>query len=251
MRIKTLLSPIHDPEERYLGPLRANLGKLLSLYEHLLFAASSKTSANTIGFLESSTNVTVVPSNGYTVGARNALDCALSFGDLYHWVDSDRILHWLAAYPEELSGLLENPPRKHYTILGRTERARMTHPSSWVYCEKPCNDLASRRFGLEIDVCVANIVLSRDAIQWILLDSVSTTWGLLTEWPLIVMRHAGKDSLGYIEAEGNEWEDPDYYVQEIASAGGLEAWTSLRYDSEAEWLKRLQNSVDIITPLLK
>lgn len=250
MKVKTLLSPIHDPDERYLEPLREKLSVLLSLYEQLIFTVSSKSSRKIVEFLESSPNVSVVSSNGYGFGARNAFNRAVSFSELYHWIDSDRILHWLSAYPDELKTLLENPPQKHYTILGRTKRARLTHPKSWVYCEEPCNRLASRRFGIEMDICVANVFLSRDAVQAILQDSLSNDWGILTEWPLTVVRHAGEHSLSYVEIEGNEWEDPDYYAPEISSAGGLERWKTLRYDSEAEWLKRLQNSIDIITPLL-
>lgn len=251
MKVRTLLSPIHDPDERYLEALQDKLNDLLSLYEHLIFAASSQTSPKVVDFLKSSTNVSVVSSNGYGFGARNAFNQALSFNELYHWVDSDRILHWLNAYPDELKKLLDNPPQSDYTILGRTERARLTHPQSWTYCEMPCNRLAGKRFGREIDICVANVFLSRDAIEWILQDSSSQNWGILTEWPLTVASHSGADNLSYIAIEGNEWEDPDYFAEEISLAGGLEQWKTEKYDSEREWQKRLQNSIDIIAPLLK
>lgn len=251
MRIRTLISPIHDPDERYLQPLKERLTALLSLYEHLIFTVSAKTSTKVVEFLESSPDISVVSSNGYGFGARNAFDRAASYNGLYHWIDSDRILHWLAEHPDELGNLLENPPQNHYTILGRTKRARLTHPNSWTYCEEPCNRLASRRFGIEMDICVANVFLSSEAVQWILKDSRSNNWGILTEWPLTITRHAGKQGLTYVETEGNEWEDPDYYETEISAAGGLEQWKTLRYDSEAEWLKRFQNSIDIISPLLK
>jgi hypothetical protein len=234
-----------------LKPLREKLPLLLSLYEHLIFAVSSKTSKQIADFLESSPNVTVVSSNGYGFGARNAFAAALNFEDPYHWIDCDRILHWLTVYPDELRHLLESPPNEHYIILGRTERARLTHPKSWVYCEAPCNDLASRRFGIEMDICVANVFLSREAVRWILNDSVTDDWGILTEWPITVIRNAQKNALSYVAIEGNEWEDPDYYKEEISLAGGLEQWKAQRYDSEAEWLKRFQNSADIISPLVK
>jgi hypothetical protein len=249
MKVKTLLSPIHDPEARYLEALRKNLALLLSLYERLIFAASGKTAQSIRDFLQSSPRVSIVSSNGYGFGAHNAFREALKFDGPYHWIDSDRIMHWLNSHPDELKRLLDDPPDKHYTILGRTDRAKRTHPLSWTHCEAPCNRLASRRFGIEMDICVANLLLSKSAVEAILEYSSAENWGILTEWPLAVAGHLGESGIGYIAVEGNEWEDPDYFAKEIDQAGGLDRWKSQRYDSESEWLKRFQNSIDIIAPL--
>lgn len=251
MKVRTLLSPIHDPEARYLDALKKNMGDLLSLYERLIFAVSGKTEQSIRDFLQSSSRVSTVSSNGYGFGAHNAFREALKFDGPYHWIDSDRVMHWLNSYPDELKRLLDDPPDKHYTILGRTERAKHTHPLSWTHCEAPCNGMAGRRFGLEMDICVANLLLSRPAVEVILEYSSAENWGILTEWPLAVSHHLGKEHIGYVAVEGNEWEDPDYFTKEIEQAGGLDDWKNHRYDTESEWLKRFQNSIDIMTPLQK
>jgi hypothetical protein len=250
VRVRTLLAPIHNPDNLLLAPLEKGLPALLPLYEHLIFAVSKETTEETVSLLKKPPQVIIVESNGYFVGARNALQKALGYPGAYHWVDADRILHWISAFPDELKAILISAPQWAYTILGRTARAKSTHPQSWIHCEFPCNRLAGRKFGLDdLDVCVANVLLSRRALELIAKHSTSRNWGILTEWPLIIQRFLGRNELGYVAVEGNEWEDPDRYAAEIQNAGGLDKWNARQYDNESEWLKRLQNAIDIIIPL--
>lgn len=253
LSVKTLLAPIHNPDNLLLEPLKKWLPALLPLYKHLIFILSKTTTVETISFLEKQKGISIVYSNGYYLGAKNAFKEALNYNELYHWIDGDRILHWISKYPKELKLLLSSPPQYDYTIVGRTSRAKATHPKSWIDCESLCNYLAERKLGIRnVDICVANILLSRRAIELILTYSKATNWGILTEWPLIILKHMDKNTknkLGYIEVEGNEWEDTDRYQTEIKKAGSLNKWIAQRYDTETEWLKRLQNSIEIITPL--
>jgi hypothetical protein len=58
-------------------------------------------------------------------------------------------------------------------------------------------------------------------------------------WPLF-LRRCGGFSLGYLQAEGLEFETADRHGEEVARAGGREKWVDQLDADPQRWLHRLE-----------
>ena len=148
-----------------------------------------------------------------------------------HLCDWDRVLHWVELFPDELRSIVGQIQRTDFLILGRTARAFATHPGVQRETEGIVNHVFGLAFGQLLDVTAASRGLSRRAIDALLeLAAPEPTLGNDCAWPLYLSRIAGL-IIGYAETEGLEWETPDRFADEIAAAGGLDAWI-LAHDAD-------------------
>jgi hypothetical protein len=156
-----------------------------------------------------------------------------------HLCDWDRMLHWVESYPDELRDVVDAITRHDFLILGRTRRAWLTHPRVQRDTEAIVNHAFGLAFGQPLDVTAASRGLSRRALDSLLaLPSPESTVGNDCAWPLHLAR-SPELVIGYAATEGLEWETPDRHTDEIAAAGGLDAWIAA-YDADpARWQFRL------------
>jgi hypothetical protein len=154
------------------------------------------------------------------------------------YCDADRALHWAEFYPDELRQAAQELQGYDLTVLGRTPRAFASHPRFQVDTERIINHIFGLAYGLEWDVTAGARGLSARAARAI--SAGSQVDGLSTDvaWPLFLASLTGY-SLGYLEAEGLEYETADRYPQEVAAEGGLEAWRDQLDSDPQRWVLRL------------
>ena len=92
------------------------------------------------------------------------------------------------------------------------------------------NHLFSLVLGQSWDGMAGARGISRRAAQAILNGCSDEEISVDVSWPLY-LQSLGGYTLGYLATEGMEFETQDRYPQEVADAGGLEAWINL-IDSE-------------------
>jgi hypothetical protein len=154
------------------------------------------------------------------------------------YCDGDRVLHWAEHYPAELARVVARLPANDLTVLGRTERAFLSHPRVQRDTEAIVNHAFRALTGLDWDLLAAARGLSRAACEAILDRCTDEEISVDVSWPLC-LRSLGGFSLGYIAADGLEFETPARYKEEIAAAGGYDAWLERRDSDLSRWLHRL------------
>ena len=105
-------------------------------------------------------------------------------------------------------------------------------------------------YGEEVDIAGGSRGLSRKAARLLSLHSREETAGVDGEWP-IILQHFTDVKLGYRTYDGLEFESLDGREEEIANAGGREAWVAQALDSPEAWLLRIGLIQDTITAALK
>jgi hypothetical protein len=154
------------------------------------------------------------------------------------YCDGDRVLHWAERYPEELVQVVDQLGQQELTVLGRTVRAFNSHPRVQRDTEALVNDVFRMVSGYDWDVMVAARGLSRRAVEAILQGCPDEEISTDVSWPLY-LQSAGGFSLGYIAAEGLEFETAAGCSAEIAAAGGYRAWLQQRDSDLERWARRL------------
>lgn len=156
-----------------------------------------------------------------------------------HLCDWDRVIHWAEFYPDELQAVIADLPNYDCLILGRTERAFVTHPRVQRDTELLINHCFSLVWGSEIDVTAASRGLSRRAAERIIEGCDEATIGNDCVWPLF-LRQGDDLAMSYLATEGLEWETPDRYSTEIASAGGIQTWRAAHDTLLERWVDRVE-----------
>jgi hypothetical protein len=152
--------------------------------------------------------------------------------------DFDRALHWAERYPEELARVVAELGERDFTVLGRTERAFTSHPRIQRDTEAIVNTVYASVSGWGWDVTGAARGISRRAAEAILAGCDEQSIGTDVAWPLFLQRRGGF-TLGYRAAEGLEFETADRYGDQVAAAGGLEAWMAQLDANPQRWAERL------------
>ncbi|QOR64940.1 hypothetical protein IM538_13920 [Cytobacillus suaedae] len=226
-----LLTVTHDPTGRNIKLFRELQKELESIYSEIFITVSEESSPELISVLKNSKfRVKIIPKKG----AANARREVVAFGlaspcDYYHYCDFDRLLTWAKYHLKELRGLILDSTNHHYLILGRTERAMLTHPIEWIETEKISNKIFSLEFGQEVDITAGSCTFSKKSAEFIHLHSKERMTD--AEWPMIIYRLA-KLQVDFQAVEGLE------YHEEINSISST--------ISEAEkWLGRLRLSLII------
>jgi hypothetical protein len=174
------------------------------------------------------------------IARQEAIKLALAFDPpniLY--CDCDRILHWAEYFPEELVRILRLLSEHDFTILGRTERAFASHPRVQRDMEAIINHVVVLLTGQQWDLMAGARGLSQAAARAIVKDCLDEEISVDVSWPLF-LRSIGGFRIGYIATEGLEFETLDRYPEEVAAAGGLEAWKAQVDADVGHWLHRLE-----------
>ncbi len=231
------VATLHDPEARLASFISTNSQALLDLFPATFVVLSPATCQEIKeSLLRSGFKVTAgfksIPKN-----YKKALKLGVkSECDYIFYADYDRLLHWAAKYPEELRCISERAVNYEFALIGRTKRAFQTHPETQRVTEHIANLTASRAINARktLDVISACWGFSRRIAKHLLKLKIKNTYGFFCEWPVIAWRKAKRKC--YFEVEGLEWETPDRYAKEIASAG-YDAWVQ-SYQTREEWRRR-------------
>lgn len=245
-----LASTLHEPENR-LSELIVRHNKFLEeAFQYSIVVVSPKTHQRVVKLLgeldfkvfEGSVKV----SETYKAALRRALEEEPS---RLLYCDFDRMLHWVNAYPDELTKVNKLLSDHDLLILGRTDRAFRTHPKTQTETESIANQIASKILGFEQirDVISACWGLSTSLANSLLHIPSENKYGFYCEWPIVAWRLAKNP--GYIEVDGLEWETPDRYKEEI-KAKGYEKWLH-EFQTPQEWEKRIEILGDVTTSMLK
>ena len=151
--------------------------------------------------------------------------------------DFDRVLHWAECYPDELARVASELPTYDCTVLGRTARAFASHPRIQRDTEAIANTVYASVSGNAWDVTAAARGISRRAAQAILAGCAEPSVGTDLAWPLFLQRRGF--NIGYRATEGLEFETADRYADQVAVAGGLQAWKDKLDADPQRWVERL------------
>ena len=206
-----LVSTIHDSAGWSITPLRESSPLLEDLYERRIVIATKGTSQSVIDAFEESGWFLASPRSN--VGVEYISDSRLKViragveagANHLHLIDTDRVLHWAAHYPDELRGVVSRISKLDFTIIGRTQRALQTHPRNQVETEAIANKVFSLIYGKEVDITAASRGISKAAVEVLAKYSHGRFFDNDSEWPTILLCLGGL-SMGYVEAEGLEWE---------------------------------------------
>jgi hypothetical protein len=207
----TLVSTIHDSAGWSITPLKESASLLDDLYERCIVVATKGTNQAVIDALEVYGWTLASPRSNmgveYISDSRlRVIRAGVEMGaDHVHLVDTDRVLHWAAYYPDELREIVCKIPDLDFTIIGRTPRALKTHPRNQIETEAIANRVFSLIYGSDVDITAASRGVSKAAVEVLSKYSRGRFFDNDSEWPTIIFCTGGL-SLGYIEAEGLEWE---------------------------------------------
>lgn len=155
------------------------------------------------------------------------------------YCDSDRLFHWAETYPAELEQVIGQIVKYDLTILGRTQRAFETHPRPQRETEAIVNRVFALASQKNWDVTVGARGLSRRAAGAILNGCPDEKLSTDVSWPLFLQRLGGY-TFGYLEVEGLEFETADRFLDEVAAAGGMQAWIARIENDPWQWAHRLE-----------
>ena len=165
--------------------------------------------------------------------------------DFIHYVDMDRLLHWVETRPDEWKQMVGEIEKSDCVIFGRTQTAVLTHPQALITTEKISNQVVSYVLKKDMDVSAGSKSFSRSAAQYILDHcQPDNSIGSDAEWP-ILLKQAGF-RLEYIQVEGLDWESADQFQFHAANAV-KQAKTAMDYDADPKnWSKRIEIANEII-----
>ncbi len=238
-----LVYTVHDPEFRIGRVLQALLPDLNLPYRGAYGTASPETADATVSLLEKLGPVRRDTANrAIGVARRQALKLALEGpAGYFHYCDLDRLLHWWRTYPDELRATVARIPGCDYLVVGRTDRAFQTHPECQRLTEAITNRVGTlllRRFWPDApgwDFAAGSAALSRAVAAQILARSRAESNATDLEWP--VLAAAAGHRVEFVAVEGLEFETADYYPDEVAASGSVDAWVEARSTLD-EWIAR-------------
>ncbi len=226
----------HDPNARLLYLLDSEIHKLKTLYKEIFVAVSPLTDKKVIEkLLDLEIKVLVMKNNWRGDAYREVMKVAYdSMFEQIHYCDFDRIIHWTKFHYTDIKNLINSSVRKDCCIIGRTNRAYLTHEESIYQAEQILNILISDFWKLKkaIDVSAFTFILSRQAVSKLLTQSKENDSEFYGEW-LVILGKACIDKLHYIERDGLDWETPDQYINEIKKIG-FKKWKE-RFDTKERW----------------
>ncbi|MBZ0303997.1 MAG: hypothetical protein K8J31_29935 [Anaerolineae bacterium] len=237
----------HDPEGQLRERITRTLPVLTSIFDSIAICASPQANPEALSLWESAGARIEIESRGddlpiYRLGAarRTAVTLALESGAAHVlYCDGDRVLHWADHYPDELRQVAARILAADFTVLGRTARAFASHPGVQRDTERIINTVFRRVTGLDWDMGSGARGLSRRAIEALNAHCTDETISVDVTWPLCLRKQAGL-TLGYVLAEGLEFETGDGYGHEQVAAADYAHWLDALDDDPRRWAYRLK-----------
>lgn len=170
--------------------------------------------------------------------------------DFIHYVDMDRLLHWVETQPEEWKQILEMIEKFDCIIFGRTQAAFFTHPQALITTEKISNKVVSHILKTEMDVSAGSKSFSRPAAQYLVdFCKPDNSIGADAEWPIILKKAGFR--LEYKQVQGLDWESADQFRLQAAKLDE-QAQAARDYDADPKhWLRRIEIADEIIQTALE
>lgn len=234
-----LAATTHDPRGGLRRDLERFLPALRSLYRHVAVATSPPTAPALRDALAAAGAWAGTPrSNRRGPLYRLALRAAARSGAArVHYLDLDRVLHWMRRDRRALRAVLRAARRYDVLVVGRTPKAHRSHHLPLYATEDVANRLLCERAGLagRVDWLVPSFVVTREHAATLLARSRARDATLYGEWPALLLDLAA--SPAYVECRGLDWETPDRHRRAIRRVG-LAAWRR-RLETPAEWRLRV------------
>lgn len=198
------LGTVHDPEGKNINLFMECNKYLNKIYDYIFLTISDKTSKEYIKLIkEANYNIKIIPKKG----AANARREVVKFGvnneevDYYHYCDFDRVLVWIKNNLDELRSLKRYIADCEFLIIGRTEKAFLSHPIAWRETERLTNKVFSEYVGRSVDITGGSCAFSKKVAK--LIHKYSKEKVTDGEWPIIAYKFNMK--LDYIEVNGLEY----------------------------------------------
>ncbi|MHA1274876.1 MAG: hypothetical protein ACTSQP_12155 [Promethearchaeota archaeon] len=245
-----IASTLHEPKFRLKAALDKALPFIKKNLENIIVSCTSLTSREVLNYLEKNNFKIIISSKDdrietYLEAIKFSKKIAANNPEkriLY--VDFDRLIHWINNYPDELIETLKKAMEVDLLHIGRSKRAFSTHPNTQQKTERIINSLCSKALNFTesrdiISVCYSFTPHLADR----LLDyNYKTEMGFYCLWPIILWINANNKL--YIEVEGQEWETPDRFEDEIKKLG-YNKWLQ-NFQSSSEWEMRVKLLEDCI-----
>ncbi|MEB6213377.1 hypothetical protein [Enterococcus casseliflavus] len=201
-----LISTVHDPHMKLINDINRSTPIINEIFDEIYICISDETNEMVTDiFTNNYSNVKVIRKQGAADARRNVLKFAISETKLSQQImycDFDRVITWIKLYPEELFEVISKFNSnfdKDYIVVGRTEKAFDTHPSSWKYTEIITNKMSALAFGIEnLDITAGASIFTLNAGKHIAMLSKHSHTDC--EWPKII--YDGSGIIGEIKVDG-------------------------------------------------
>lgn len=250
-----LATTYHDPAGRLYEQAMRTMPDLFTVFQGVALTATAQASERVLALLDGQ-QIAIKREDqerGAKIGLarRDAVELALQFdAPFILYCDFDRILHWIEAYPEELTRIVSQIAAHDFTVLGRTERAFASHPKVQRDTEAIINYVYAAVSGNDWDVTAATRGLSRSCAQSIVEGCTEETIGSDVAWPLYV-QNTGRFTLGFIATDGLEFETQDRHPVEVATAGNTANWLTQLDADPRRWLHRVNLAATEIEAIIR
>lgn len=243
----TLAVIYHDPEGRLYEQIGRVLPTLARIFPSIAMHASPTAYPAALrAFADAGARLHQYLPGQVPVGAklgaarRACLEAALTFNTPFIlYCDCDAALHWAEQYPQEMAQVSQCVHARDFTVIGRTPRALDTLPAVQRDTEGMVNRVFASITGLPWQVTVGARGLSQRAARAILSGCPDDEFTTDVSW-LLFLRREGGFSLGYLEADGLEFETADKYAPEVAAAGGKAEWIAGLDRDPHRWIERMR-----------
>ena len=246
-----ITTTIHDPNSN-MKDMILNYGKKArELCYRLFFIVSDTTSKEIIDLVKEYVDIVQICHSKHI---RDTYIDALKLGvshaeenDKILYADYDRLLHWVSTFPHELKHILESFPDVDFFHIGRSQRAFETHPETQRKTEILANELGSVMLGFSSthDMLSACYGFSKPLLEKILNVELKTELGFYAKWAFSAYKMA--KSYEYTQVEGQEWETPDRFQNQINTMG-YEKWLE-QFQTAKEWKRRTELLADCLHEL--
>ncbi len=235
---------LHEPVFRLKEIIPRALPLIKNLFSKIVICVSKPTTEEVMDFLKNK-GFTVIKNdtNANIDTYRKAIERAIK---LIHddkvqrilSLDFDRLIHWAWKYPEELIKTIKASENFELIHISRSCHAFETHPATQQETEGLVNLLASKALGFPntIDIISVCDFFTKSLAEKMLNLKNFTKTGFYCTWPMLLWILA--KSKTYIEVEGQEWETPDRFEDEIKKFG-YKSWLK-EFQTSEEWARRVQ-----------